>query len=169
MAIALLFTLFILSLMQHSFALQSISLNQLSIKLDNIKQIHHSDTIKIQLKILKDLVYDIPDGKLISHSHEIHFFQMGDIRIPCYVNDITFLITINDDTIAKTAPVSLHDLAASFQTVLPIEIFDHDLKTNGWILASSNEDECFDGKQHQYQSHYSGIQTITESYEEYMK
>eukprot|EP01083_Nonionella_stella_P218131 782491_1 len=153
-----------------TFFLETLSLNQIYVKLETLRasSIHHGDTLSVELKILDNqLVYEVPDGVYVGSLHEVHFFSMGDIRIPCYAESISISFKINGDTVAAALPLPLYDLAASYRSLLPLELLNSHHHATGWILISSNDDQCFDGQQTHYTSQYSGISKITMSHDEY--
>ena len=92
--------------------------------------------------MLDGLMYQIPDG-VLNEFYEIHFAQMVDAHIPCYVHHLSVSIKINEETIAKTKELSLRYLSASLQSTLVLELFNRHKRPNGWVLISSDEDQCF--------------------------
>ena len=92
--------------------------------------------------MLDGLVYKVGDGQRDIYD-QIRFYGMRDAHIPCYVEYMSFDVTINDQTIAATQDVSLYDVSSSYHSTLVIELFDKFKEWNGWILITSNDNQCF--------------------------
>ena len=74
---------------------------------------------------------------------EIRFYDMKNIHIPCYAQYLSFHIKVNDETVAETLKVSLLDISSSLDAILVIGLFHFAQNWNGWILITSNNNQCF--------------------------
>lgn len=112
------------------------------------------------------MAYYVEHGKK-NKFDEIEFYDMGNVEIPCYIKDISFHVKINGNTVGTTQDLSLYDVTSSLDATLVIELFNSYRKWNGWILITSNDNQCFDDKDKKiakYQSKYSGITEMMEPF-----
>ena len=100
------------------------------------------DEVGVKIEMLNGLVYYVNNGE-INQFDEIRFYDMDNIHIPCYSKYLSFHIRINDETIAATQKLSLYDVSTSLDSTLVIELFDSSQEWNGWILITSNDNQCF--------------------------
>ena len=121
------------------------SIDRITVKMEEYRPFHHhhGNNINVEIHMFDGLVYQVPHGRYIEKYHEFFFFEMGNVHIPCYSEDIHFEFNINGETVAKTQSLSLYDLSASHGRTLPIELWDRSKRLNGWILVRSNHNDCF--------------------------
>ena len=87
--------------------------------------IKHGDAVNVEISILNGLVYQVFGGRYISRLHQIEFPEMGNVAIPCYAQYVSFDFKFNNDIMARSEPLTLYDLTASFQRTLVVALWDN--------------------------------------------